>query len=339
MSLAAFLTRRLVATAFVMLGTLVIVFVIARVIPGDPARTLGGPDAREEQLAQIRREYGLDRPFLAQLGAYLWRVVSAGDLGRSIRTQRPIAHDLALYFPATLELTTVAMVLASVAGVGLGVAGAVWRGSWIDHATRVLAVSGVSLPLFWIGLLLQIVVGYGLGWLPLSGRIDSAISASGRAPGGSGLLLLDSVARGDWTLLGSAARHLVLPVLTLSVAAVCQIMRVARTAMLEVLGQDYLRTAVAKGLAPRRVILVHALKNALLPVVTVIGLSYSFLLGGAFLVEAVFDWPGLGLYAAGSLFAVDFPALLGVALLFAATRAAVNLGVDLLYYWLDPRIA
>jgi peptide/nickel transport system permease protein len=162
LQVARFIARRLAATVLVMLGTLVVVFVIARVIPGDPARTLGGPDAREEQLAQIRREYGLDRPLAVQLGHYLWRIVSAGDLGRSIRTQRPIAHDLARYFPATFELTTVAMLLASVTGIALGAAAAVWRGSWIDHLTRVVAVSGVSLPLFWIGLLLQIVFAYGL---------------------------------------------------------------------------------------------------------------------------------------------------------------------------------
>jgi peptide/nickel transport system permease protein len=339
MSLARFLARRLLYTAFVMLGTVVIVFFIARVIPGDPARTLGGPDAGEEQLAQIRREYGLDRPLLVQLGNYLWRLVSAADLGRSIRTQRPIAHDLAVYFPATIELTTAAMLLASAAGIGLGVAAAVWRDTWVDHAVRVVAVSGVSLPLFWIGLLLQIALAYWAGWLPLSGRLEPGLVAARPGSGRTGLLLLDAALAAEWRVLASAALHLILPTVTLSVAALGQIARVARTAMLEVMGEDYLRTAVAKGLGPGRVVLKHALRNALLPVVTVIGLSYGFLLGGAFLVEAVFDWPGLGLYATGSLFAVDFPALLGVALLFAATRAAVNLAVDLLYYWIDPRIA
>jgi peptide/nickel transport system permease protein len=320
-------------------GTVAIVFVIARVIPGDPARTLGGPDAREEQLDQIRREYGLDRPLVVQFGSYLWGLVSRGDLGRSIRTQRPIAHDLAVYFPATIELTTAALALGVVVGIGFGIAAAVSRGSWIDHATRLLAVSGVSLPLFWIGLLLQIVITYWLGWLPVNGRLDSALAVDGGWRGWTGLVLVDSALSANWAVFWSGIRHLILPVLTLSVALVCQIMRVSRTAMLEVLGSEYLRTAVAKGLPSWSVILKHALKNALLPVITVIGLSYSFLLGGAFLVEAVFDWPGLGLYAAGSLFALDFPALLGVALIFSATRALVNLFVDLLYYWLDPRIA
>jgi len=323
---------------FVMLGTVAIVFLIARVVPGDPARTLGGPDAREEQLDQIRREYGLDRPLVVQFGSYLWGLMSRGDLGRSIRTQRPISQDLAAYFPATFELTTVAMALALGIGIGLGVAAAVWRGSWIDHATRIFAVSGVSLPLFWIGLLLQVVVGYWIGWLPLNGRLQPSLSMESRTSKWTGLLLADSLLSGNWIVFQSAAKHLVLPALTLSIAAVCQIMRVSRTAMLQVLGEDYLRTAVAKGLSSRVVILRHALKNALLPVITVIGLSYSFLLGGSFLVEAVFDWPGLGLYATGSLFAVDFTALLGVALVFSATRALMSLLVDLAYYWLDPRI-
>jgi peptide/nickel transport system permease protein len=323
---------------FVMLGTVAIVFLIARVVPGDPARTLGGPDAREEQLDQIRREYGLDRPLVVQFGSYLWGLMSRGDLGRSIRTQRPISQDLAAYFPATFELTTVAMALALGIGIGLGVAAAVWRGSWIDHATRIFAVSGVSLPLFWIGLLLQVVVGYWIGWLPLNGRLQPSLSMESRTSKWTGLLLADSLLSGNWIVFQSAAKHLVLPALTLSIASVCQIMRVSRTAMLQVLGEDYLRTAVAKGLSSRVVILRHALKNALLPVITVIGLSYSFLLGGSFLVEAVFDWPGLGLYATGSLFAVDFTALLGVALVFSATRALMSLLVDLAYYWLDPRI-
>lgn len=338
MRLLRYCAWRLLEMLFVMLGTVAIVFLIARVVPGDPARTLGGPDAREEQLDQIRREYGLDRPLVVQFGSYLWGLMSRGDLGRSIRTQRPISQDLAAYFPATFELTTVAMALALGIGIGLGVAAAVWRGSWIDHATRIFAVSGVSLPLFWIGLLLQVVVGYWIGWLPLNGRLQPSLSMESRTSKWTGLLLADSLLSGNWIVFQSAAKHLVLPALTLSIAAVCQIMRVSRTAMLQVLGEDYLRTAVAKGLSSRVVILRHALKNALLPVITVIGLSYSFLLGGSFLVEAVFDWPGLGLYATGSLFAVDFTALLGVALVFSATRALMSLLVDLAYYWLDPRI-
>lgn len=338
MRLLRLCARRVLHIGLVMLGTVAIVFVIARVVPGDPARTLGGPEATEVQLAIIRQEYGLDRPLPAQFLGYVWGLVSRGDLGRSIRTQRPIAHDLAVYFPATLELTTVAMLLAAGLGIGLGVAAAVWRGSWLDHGTRLLAVSGVSLPLFWLGLLLQVLLAYRLGWLPISGRLGAALNAPRPRLMVTGLLTADSVLAGDWLAFRSACWHLVLPATTLALGIVCQIARVSRTAMLEVLGEDYLRTALAKGLSRPRVLLKHALRNALLPVITVISLSYSFLLGGAFLVEVVFDWPGLGSYATGSLFAVDFPALLGVALVFAATRALVNLGVDLLYGWVDPRI-
>jgi len=338
MRLLRFFARRLFHIGLVMLGTVAIVFVIARVIPGDPARTLGGPDATEAQLEVIRHEYGLDRPLAVQFLSYVWGLLSRGDLGRSIRTQRPIAHDLAVYLPATLELTTLAMLLAVGVGIAFGVAAAVWRGSWLDHGTRVLAISGVSIPLFWLGLLLQVALAYRLGWLPISGRLGAALEVPRPKLMATGLLTADSVLAGDWSALHSALAHLVLPATTLALGVVCQIARVSRTAMLEVLREDYLRTAAAKGLSRPRVILKHALRNALLPVITVISLSYSFLLGGAFLVEVVFDWPGLGAYAAGSLFAVDFPALLGVALVFAATRALVNLGVDLLYGWVDPRI-
>jgi ABC-type dipeptide/oligopeptide/nickel transport system permease component len=337
--LPRFVASRLLGVVLTMVGAVSIVFVVSHLIPSDPARLIAGPDAREAQLRQVVAEYHLDRPLPQQYVAYLWAVFVRGDLGTSFYTKRSVAEDLRHYFMATLELVTAAMLIALVVGLGTGILAAVYPGGVLDHASRLVALSGVAIPLFWLGLTLQLVLGSAFGWLPINGRISPAVVAVSPLRSMTGLFLVDGLLTGNWPVLKSALLHLVLPAVTLSFAAVSQISRVMRASLLEVLREDYIRTARMKGLAPMVVILKHALRNASLPTLTVFSLSYSFLLGGAFLVEVVFDWPGMGNYAAGSLTALDFPAILGVTVLFALVRGVVNLVVDLVYYALDPRVA
>ena len=250
-----------------------------------------------------------------------------------------MSEDLHRYFGATLELVTAAMLLALVMGLTTGILAAVRPNTWVDHAGRLLALSGVAIPLFWLGLTLQVWIGSSLDWLPINGRIAPAVLARSPLHSLTGLLVVDSLLTRNWAVLADALRHLALPAFTLSFAAVSQISRVTRASLLDVLREDYIRTASMKGLSHTTVVLKHALRNASLPTLTVFSLSYSFLLGGTFLVEVVFDWPGMGNYAAGSLTSLDFPAILGVTVLFAAVRGVVNIVVDLLYYALDPRVA
>jgi peptide/nickel transport system permease protein len=338
-TLARFLATRLLGVGMTMLGAVTIVFIVSHLVPNDPARLIAGPDAQEAQLRQVVAEYRLDRPLADQYAAYVWQVFARGDLGTSFYTKRSVAADLRRYFMATLELVTAAMLIALAIGLASGILAAVYPGSAVDHVGRLLALSGVAIPLFWLGLTLQLEFGSALGWLPINGRMSDAVVAASPLRSITGLFVVDGLLTGNWPVLRSALLHLVLPAVTLSFAAVSQISRVMRASLLEVLREDYVRTARMKGLSPAVVLLKHALRNASLPTLTVVSLSYSFLLGGAFLVEVVFDWPGLGSYATGSLTALDFPAILGVTVVFALVRSVVNIFVDLLYYTLDPRIA
>ncbi len=322
-----------------MVGAVTIVFVVSHLVPNDPARLIAGPDAQAAQLRQVVAEYRLDRPLVAQYAAYVWAVLTRFDLGTSFYTKRAVAEDVRRYFMATFELVTAAMLIALAVGLSTGILAAVYPETFIDHAGRLVALSGVAVPLFWLGLTLQLLFGSALDWLPINGRVSASVMAASPLRPLTGLFVVDSLLTGNWPVLKSSLLHLALPAFTLSFAAVSQISRVARASLLDVLREDYIRTAAMKGLAPATVVLKHALRNAALPTLTVFSLSYSFLLGGAFLVEVVFDWPGLGNYAAGSLTALDFPAILGVTVVFALVRGLVNLVVDLLYYVLDPRVA
>jgi peptide/nickel transport system permease protein len=335
----SFLAARLAAVAVTMLGAVTIVFVISHLVPSDPARLIAGPDAGEAQLRQVVAEYRLDRPLVQQYAAYIAAVFTRFDLGTSFYTKRSVVEDLRRYFAATLELVTAAMFLALAMGLTTGILAAVYPHSAVDHAGRLLALSGVAIPLFWLALTLQLLLGSWLGWLPINSRISPTVLVRSPLHSVTGLLVVDGLVTGNWAVLADALRHLVLPAVTLSFAAVSQIARVARASLLDVLREDYIRTATMKGLPPATVILKHALRNASLPTLTVFSLSYSFLLGGSFLVEVVFDWPGMGNYAAGSLTSLDFPAILGVTVVFAFVRGAVNILVDLLYYALDPRVS
>lgn len=326
--------KRLLFLALVVIGVSMITFAISHLIPGDPAMLVAGDRATPEIVERVREDMGLNKPLPEQYWIYLKGIVS-GDLGTSLRTRRPVAEDLKLYFPATMELALVALMLATAVGVPLGVASAVWRDRPIDHLVRALAVTGISTPAFWLGLLL-IVLFYGdLGILPGGGRINPDIS---RPPTITGFLLIDSLLAGDMTAFTSALRHIILPALTLGFVHLGVVARQIRSAMLEELQQDYVRTARANGLSRRSVIFREALPNALIPSVTVMGLALGDLLYGAVLTETVFAWPGMGAYVVNSIQALDFPAVMGFTVVVSFAYVLVNLAVDLLYMVIDPRI-
>jgi len=330
----AFLLRRIVGIAAVMIGVSVITFAISHVVPADPAVAALGDHASDAQIAAFRAEYHLDRPLPEQYATYVVGILH-GDLGKSIRTRRAVADDLADSFPATLELSFAALAVSLLVGIPAGIWSAIYRGRLPDVIVRIAALAGGSLPVFWLGLIVIGLGYYQLGWFPGGGRLDTFVSPP---PTRTGLYVIDSLLALDLDALRSSLIHLVLPSLTLGYFSTAVIARMTRSSMLEVLGQDYMRTARAKGLAERIVVLRHGLRNALIPTVTIIGLTFGSLLSGAVLTETIFSWPGLGRYATASAISLDFPAVLGVTLLAAIVYPVANLAVDVAYYWLDPRI-
>ena len=334
MRFLGFLLKRVVGIAAVMIGVSVITFAISHVIPADPVAAALGDHATDAQIAQFRTEYHLDRPLPEQYLIYATGILH-GDLGKSIRTRRSVADDLADSFPATLELSFAALLISIVLGVPAGVWSAVSRGRVPDYVVRLLSLAGGSLPVFWLGLIVIGLFYYQLGWFPGGGRLDTFVPPP---PTRTGLYVVDSILAGDFEALRSSLVHLVLPALTLGYFSTAVVARMTRSSMLDVLSQDYMRTARAKGLAERLVIFRHGLRNALIPTVTIIGLTFGSLLSGAVLTETIFSWPGLGRYATASAVSLDFPAVLGVTLLAAIVYPVANLAVDIAYYWLDPRI-
>lgn len=334
MSWLSVIRRRLASLVLVVIGVSLITFVISHLVPGDPARLVAGDRATEEIVANIRAQLGLDLPLPQQYLHYMGQLLQ-GDLGISIRTHRPVLQDIIAFFPATLELALVALVLATLFGIPLGVLSAVYRNKFIDHIARTLAVTGISTPAFWLGLGL-IVIFYGqLSWLPGGGRLDQGIAAP---PHFSGMFLLDALIAGQWSTFQNALKHIILPAVTLGFVHLGVVARQIRSSMLEQLGEDYIRTARAYGLSSWAVIIRHALPNALIPSVTVLGLALGDLLYGAVLTETVFSWPGMGAYVVDSIQALDFPAVMGFAVVVSFAYVILNLIVDLFYRWLDPRI-
>ncbi len=329
-----FLASRLLWACLVLVAITVVTFVLTRMIPVDPARAAAGPDASAEAVENLRHYMGLDRPLLAQYLSYMRDLLSL-NFGRSIQTQQPVGEDLRALFPATLELALVVTVVYTLLSVVLGVLAAVHHGSALDYALRTIALAGVGLPAFWVGMLLQAAFYKDLGWLPAAGRIDPFVSLPTRI---TGLYLVDSTVTGNWEALRSAAAHLVLPVVAVVLGRLAVGLKLTRIVMLEVLSEPYIRTARSKGLRGFVVIYRHGLRNALIPVVTTLGMQFSALLGGTVIVEVVFAWPGIGRYAVGSIRTVDFPAIMSVTVVLAVAFLATNLLVDMLYVWLDPRI-
>ncbi len=329
-----FILRRLVGLVFVLAGVSVITFGLSQLVPIDPAVAALGQNAREDQIEAFRREFGLDQPPLQQYVTYVSRLLR-GDLGISIRTRRPVADDLGDFLPATIELTLAAMLITIVLGVTLGVLAAIKRNGWIDGLARLFALIGGSLPIFFLGLLALSIFYSRLRWLPGPGRLDALIKPPTHL---TGLYVVDSLLTGNWQALRNSLAHLVLPALTLGYFSTAVLLRMTRSAMLDVLGQDYVRTARAKGLSERLVLTRHALRSALIPVMTTIGITFGSLLSGAVLTETIFSWPGLGRYATASAVSLDFPAVMGVALVAAVVYPLVNMLVDIGYHALDPRV-
>ncbi|EPJ87951.1 MULTISPECIES: ABC transporter permease [Pseudomonas] len=328
------LRKRLFGLLLVVIGVSVITFAISHLIPGDPARLIAGDRASDAIVANIRHQLGLDLPLYQQYGRYMLDLLQ-GDLGTSIRTSRPVLEDLQAYFPATLELALAALLLSILIGVPLGVLSAVYHNRAIDQIARTLAVTGISTPAFWLGLGL-IVLFYGhLNWLPGSGRLDEGLTPPRTI---TGFYLIDALLMGDWELFKNAAQHLLLPAVTLGFVNLGVIARQIRSAMLDQLGEDYIRTARAYGLSKWAVILRHALPNALIPSVTVLGLTLGDLLYGAVLTETVFAWPGMGAYVVKSIQSLDFPAVMGFAIVVSFIYVLLNMAIDLVYRLIDPRI-
>ena len=328
-----FLLRRLGVLAVMLAGLVLITFAVSNVAPSDPAALAAGPDATRDMIETVRREYGLDRPLPVQFLRYVGDL-ARGDLGRAIQTGNAVATDLRRFFPATMELVLLAMGFSVLVGVPMGMLAAVWRNSPFDHAVRVIGVSGVALPAFWAALLLQLVFAVWLGWLPTSGQLSVATAPP---TAWTGFLIVDALLDGSVPVFLEAARYAVLPAFVLALPSVAAIMRVNRAEMIEVMGADYVVAARAHGVAPLRVIGWLALKNAMLPTLAMVGLRFGWTLGSTVLVETVFDWPGLGLYAVSSALASDFKPVMGVTLAIGATFMLTNLAIDLLYGWLDPR--
>ena len=334
MSFWSLIRQRCWGLVLVVAGVCVITFVISHLIPGDPARLLAGERASDEIVRHIRHQLGLDLPLWQQFIRYVSALLH-GDLGTSIRTGRPVLEDLKAFFPATLELAFCALAIALVVGIPLGILSAVYRNRWTDHLVRLLALTGISTPAFWLGLGV-IVLFYGkLNWLPGSGRLDDWLDPPAHV---TGFYLIDALLAGDIELFINAVQHLLLPAATLAFVHLGIVARQIRSAMLEQLGEDYIRTALASGLPRWTIILRYALPNALIPSVTVLGLALGDLLYGAVLTETVFAWPGMGAWVVTSIQALDFPAVMGFAIVVSFAYVLVNLIVDLLYLWIDPRM-
>ncbi|ADU71433.1 ABC transporter permease [Pantoea sp. At-9b] len=334
MTLWQILRQRCWGLFLVVAGVCVITFIISHLIPGDPARMLAGDRASEAIVQHIRQQLGLDQPLWVQFGRYVMALLH-GDLGTSIRTGRPVLEEMRTFFPATLELACCALLLALLIGIPLGVLSAVYRNRWLDHLVRLLAITGISTPAFWLGLGV-IVLFYGhLQLLPGGGRLDDWLDPPTRI---TGFYTIDALLAGDSEVFFNALQHLILPSLTLAFVHLGIVARQIRGAMLEQLSEDYIRTARASGLPNRVIILRYALPNALIPSVTVLGLALGDLLYGAVLTETVFAWPGMGAWVVASIQALDFPAVMGFAVVVSFVYVLVNLAVDLIYLWIDPRI-
>jgi peptide/nickel transport system permease protein len=325
--------RRSLTVVPVLLGVSVLVFSFVHMIPGDPALTMLGERATPEKVAEVRARLGLDRPIWQQYVLYFGNVLH-GDLGVSVVRGDPVTTDLLRRFPATVELALAAIVLAIAFGIPIGIGSAVWRNSLLDSLARLGALTGVSMPIFWLGLMLAWFFGVQLRVLPTGFRLQSGTTF---VPW-TNFVMLDATLQGDWPALADALRHLVLPALALATIPLAIIARMTRASMLDVLSREYIRTAEAKGLSRRAVILRHALRNALLPVLTVIGLQVGHLLAGAILTETIFSWPGIGLWVYESIESRDYAIVQGASLFIAAIVVVVNLVTDLLYAAVDPRI-
>lgn len=331
----AYFLRRLISLVPVLLGVSVIVFLFVHLIPGDPAVAILGERANEQNTAQLRRSLGLDEPLPVQYAQFMSRVIRA-DFGNSIHTGRSIRDEFGGRFPATIELTLAAMLLALLIGIPAGVVAATRHNSWFDNLSMFGALLGVSIPIFWLGLVLAWLFAVQLHWFPFGGRIDVDLAEG--LPSITGMYIVDSLLTLNFPALSSALYHIALPAFALATIPMAIIARMTRSSLLEVLGQDYVRTARAKGLAESRVVWRHAFQNAALPVITVIGLQVGLLLSGAIMTETIFSWPGIGRWVYDAILWRDYPVVQSLVLVVSLIFVFVNLAVDLSYAVIDPRI-
>ncbi len=332
--MSQYIIRRMLLAVPVLIGVTMIVFFLTTVLPGDPARIVAGRLATKEQVEAVRIRLGLDKPLPMQYGIYLSSVVR-GNLGNSMVSKQPVVGELRIFFPATLELSLFAMSLAIIIGIPIGMIAGSGRSPWINSFTMLSSYIGVGLPLFWAGLIFQVIFGSKLGWFPISGRLSSLILLP---PKVTGFYTVDAILAGQWVTFADALFHLILPGVTLSLALMAELATITKSSMKNVMRQDFIRTAKAKGLGDRVILCRHALRNAILPTTTIIGLQVGFLLGGALLVEEIFTWGGIGTYAWRGIFKLDTPVIMGITLTTTVIFMFVNLLTDVLYTFIDPRI-
>lgn len=320
------------------LGLMLVTFIISRVVPIDPTTSILGERATAEQIATAREHLGLNEPLWKQFGIYVWQALQ-GDLGLSVRTREPVIEEIARYFPATLELATLATIIGVVAGVPAGVLAATKPGSWFDQTVRLIGLMGYSMPVFWLGLM-GLLLFYGqLEWVSGPGRLDAAFDMmlEFELTQYTGMILVDTALNGRWDMFANAFSHIILPAGLLGYVSMAYISRMTRSFMMNELGQEYITTARVKGMPERRVVWVHALRNVMVPLITVVALSYAFLLEGAVLTETIFAWPGLGNYITAALLVADMPAVLGGTVVVGVVYIGLNMFSDILYRLADPR--
>ncbi len=332
-----YIIRRLAMAVLVLFSISIITFFIARVVPSNPAAAWVGPHPTQEQIALATERLGLDRPLPEQYLRYV-RGLLRGDLGNSIKTHQPITTDLKTFLPATMELVLAGMVMAVVIGIPLGVLSGAYKGSLLDHLTRLFSIAGVSMPTFWLGLLLQLLFFSRLGLLPLAGRTSTQVALYHPVKQITGFYLIDTVMTGNWVAFKDALLHIILPAFTLATYAIGLTIRMTRSKMIEVLSEKYILAARVAGISERIVLFVLALKNAIIPTITVLGLSFVYSLTGAILVEVIFSWPGLGSYVTNAVLSIDFPVIVSVTLVVTVFYVFINLILDLGQAMLDPRV-
>ncbi|MDR0599414.1 MAG: ABC transporter permease [Treponema sp.] len=331
-----FVVKRILLGILVLLGVITITFLLTRVIPSDPAARWVGARATAEQVVQARRDLGLDKPILVQYGIYL-RNLLKGDLGRSIRSHQPITRELASYLPATLELVLISTFAAILLGIPLGVLSAKRKDKWLDHLCRIFSVGAVSLPTFWVGMFLQFIFYGILGILPLGDQLSFETGMFYDIPRITGFLTIDCLVTGNFYVLKDALVHLVLPGITIALYPIGLVARMTRSALLEILNEDYIAAARSYSIPERKVLWSYALKNSLGPTATVITLSIGYTLVTTFLIEAIFNWPGIGSYISGAVVTMDYPAIMGVTIFSTVTYVILNMAADIIVA-LDPRV-
>ena len=329
--------QRFFLMCLILIGVMTVTFILSRVLPGSPVELMLGAKPTAQQIAEAKEALGLNKPLYQQYFIFLGNAFQ-GDFGTSLITRQPVTKDIFLRVTATFELVTIALLLALSVGIPLGIKAAVKKEQLLDHSVRIVSVAAVAFPVFFLGLTLQILFAGKLGWLPLQGRIDDAILLDAPFRSFTGFYLLDSILAGNFTAFSSSVRHLILPVVTLALASMATIIRITRSMMIEALHQDYIRSARAYGITQHNIHYLYALKATLIPLLTVVGLTYGFMLGGSIIVEYIFDWPGVGGYMVQALLNNDFTAVMGVTFFVACAYLIINLIIDLIYQALDPRL-